>query len=113
MSALLKYKDYSGLLEVDTDENILFGTVIDIDDVITFQAETIEEARQAFQDSVEEYLTFCAELGRNPEKPFSGKLQLRTNPELHRKLFLIAKREGVSINTWIENTLDREVRKAI
>ncbi|MEY2976553.1 MAG: type II toxin-antitoxin system HicB family antitoxin [Prochlorotrichaceae cyanobacterium] len=113
MSALLKYKDYSGLLEVDTDENILFGTVIDIDDVITFQGETIEEARQAFQDSVEEYLTFCAELGRNPEKPFSGKLQLRTNPELHRKLFLIAKREGVSINTWIENTLDREVRKAI
>lgn len=77
MTTLLKYKDYSGSLDVDTEANILFGTVLDINDVITFQGETIEEARQAFQDSVEDYLEFCAELGRAPEKPFSGKIHAK------------------------------------
>lgn len=71
MATLLKYKDYSGVLEADLEANILFGRVIDINDVITFQRETVEEARQAFQDSVEDYLEFCAELGRDPEKPLT------------------------------------------
>lgn len=71
MTTLLKYKDYSGVLEEDLEANILFGRVIDINDVITFQGETVEEARQAFQDSVEDYLEFCNELGRDPEKPLN------------------------------------------
>ena len=71
MATLLKYKDYSGVLEADLEANILFGRVIDINDVITFQGETVEQARQAFQDSVEDYLEFCAELGRDPEKPLT------------------------------------------
>ena len=71
MATLLKYKDYSGVLKADLEANILFGRVIDINDVITFQGETVEEARQAFQDSVEDYLEFCAELGRDPEKPLT------------------------------------------
>jgi len=99
LSPLLKYKNYSGFLDVDTEANILFGTVIDLNDVITFQGKTIEEARQAFQDSVDDYLEFCVELGRAPEKPFSGKIHLRTNPDIHRKVFLAATREGMSINT--------------
>ena len=71
MATLLKYKDYSGVLEADLEANILFGRVIDINDVISFQGETVEQACQAFQDSVEDYLEFCAELGRDPEKPLT------------------------------------------
>ncbi|MGA1626164.1 MAG: toxin-antitoxin system HicB family antitoxin [Prochlorothrix sp.] len=32
------------------------------------------------------YTRTCAEIGRNPEKPFSRKLHLRTNPEIHRRV---------------------------
>ncbi len=113
MPALLKYKDYSGVLEADLEANILFGRVIDINDVITFQGETVEQARQAFQDSVEDYLEFCAELGRDPEKPFSGKLHLRTHPDIHRKVFLAAKREGVSVNAWMEKLLAERLDKVM
>jgi len=113
LSPLLKYKNYSGFLDVDTEANILFGTVIDLNDVITFQGKTIEEARQAFQDSVDDYLEFCAELGRAPEKPFSGKIHLHTNPDIHRKVFLAATREGMSINTWIERTLEKEFERLL
>ena len=98
-------------MEVDTEAKILFGTVIDMTDVITFQGETIESTHQAFKDSIEDYLEFCAELGRDPEKPFSGKLHLRTQPEIHRQIFRVAKRQGVSINTWIEQVLEQALAK--
>jgi predicted HicB family RNase H-like nuclease len=113
VSGTFKYKGYSGILEVDVDADILFGTVVDVNDVITFQGETIEEARQAFQDSVDDYLEWCEELGRDPEKPFSGKIHLRMNPEIHRKLFLVAKRDKTSINAWIEEVLERQVNQSL
>jgi predicted HicB family RNase H-like nuclease len=63
---MLNYKGYTGSLEVDTDAGLIFGRVLDLRDVITFKGETVAEVRQAFQDSVDDYLEFCQELGQEP-----------------------------------------------
>jgi predicted HicB family RNase H-like nuclease len=102
---MFTYKGYTGHLEIDPDAGILFGRVLDIKDVITFQGETIEEARQAFEDSVDDYLEFCVELGQSPDKPFSGKLPFRTTPEIHRQITIAATTQGKSINSWMEDVL--------
>ena len=77
--------------------------------MITFQGECVAELRQALSDSVEDYLEFCAERGEEPEKPFSGNFPLRINPELHRKIYIQARSEGVSLNRWISDTLEKQV----
>ncbi len=66
---MMTYKGYAGTIEVDTEAEILFGRVVGLHDVITFQGETVAEARKAFQDSVDDYLAFCAERGEAPENP--------------------------------------------
>lgn len=66
---MMTYKGYTGSVEVDTEAEILFGRVVDLHDVVTFQGKTVAEARKAFQDSVDDYLAFCAERGEAPEKP--------------------------------------------
>lgn len=68
------YKDYAGQVEVDVEAEILFGRVLDINDVVTFKGKTVAEARQEFQNSVDDYLEFCQELGREPNRSFSGDL---------------------------------------
>ncbi|MEJ7639533.1 MAG: type II toxin-antitoxin system HicB family antitoxin [Singulisphaera sp.] len=68
---MMTYKGYTGSVEVDTEAEILFGRVVGLYDVITFQGETVAQARKAFQDSVDDYLEFCAERGEAPEKPAS------------------------------------------
>ena len=50
-------------MEVDHEAGIIFGRVLDIRDVITFTGTTVTAAKQAFQDSVDDYLEFCQELG--------------------------------------------------
>ncbi len=102
---MMNYKGYAGQIEIDEEANILFGRVLDIRDVITFKGETIAEAKQAFQDSVDDYLDFCRELNQEPDKPFSGKLPFRTTPDHHRKLFLAATKAGKSINAWMDEVL--------
>lgn len=102
---MLTYKSYTAQLEVDIEAGVIFGRVIDIKDVLTFQGNTVEEARQEFHDTIDDYLEWCEELGKEPNKPFSGKLPFRTTPEHHRKIFLAATKSGKSINSWMEEVL--------
>jgi predicted HicB family RNase H-like nuclease len=86
---------------------------IDITDVITFEGTTVDEIRQAFRDSVDDYLEFCQELGKEPDKPFSGRLPFRTTPERHRKIFLAAKLAGKSMNAWMDDTLAEAAERVL
>jgi predicted HicB family RNase H-like nuclease len=101
----MNYKGYTGAVEFDDEANIFHGEVIDTNDVITFQGSTPDEIKQAFRESVDDYLDFCAERNEAPEKPFSGKLVLRMPSELHHKTFVAAKQAGISLNTYIVETL--------
>jgi predicted HicB family RNase H-like nuclease len=110
---MMTYKGYTADIQVDAEAEILFGRVIDIKDVVTFKAKTVEEARQEFHKSVDDYLAFCEELGEEPDKPFSGKLPFRTTPEHHRKIFIAAKKANKSINAWMDEVLSVAADKTI
>ncbi len=52
----MEYKRYEGVYEYDEQAKLFSGRTIIEKDVITFQGNTIEEAEQAFRDSVDDYL---------------------------------------------------------
>jgi len=106
---MMEYKGYIGKVEYDDDASIFHGEVINVRDVITFQGESVQEIRQAFRDSVEDYLEFCAERGEEPEKPFSGTFTVRIPPELHRKIYIQARIAEKSLNSWVSETFERAV----
>lgn len=106
---MMKYKGYTGHVEYDDEARIFHGEVLGIKDVITFQGTTVYEIEQAFKDSVNDYLAFCRERGEEPERPFSGKFNLRIPPELHAKLSLAAQTQGESLNNYITKILKRMV----
>jgi predicted HicB family RNase H-like nuclease len=60
-------------IEFDEQANILHGKVVNIRNVITFQGESVEELKKSFQDSVDDYLEFCAQRNEEPEKPLSHR----------------------------------------
>lgn len=104
---MLSYKGYSGHVEFDSEAGIFHGEVLDLRDVVTFQGLSVEELEQGFRDSVDDYLEFCESLGDKPEKPFSGRLMIRLPSNLHRRVFVRAKREGKSLNQWIAEHLEK------
>ena len=108
---MMEYKGYIGHVEFDDEAEIFHGEVINTRDVITFQGKTVGEIKEAFRDSVEDYLDYCAKLGQEPEKPFTGKFMLRIPPDLHRKIYVAAKQSGESINAWIKEQLTHSVER--
>ena len=102
---MFKYKGYNGKVEFDDEAGLFHGEVMDLRDVITFQGKSVDELQHAFRESVEDYLAFCEERNEEPDKPFSGRLMLRLPPEVHRKMYVGAKKEGKSLNEYITEKL--------
>ena len=107
---MIEYKGYKGQVSFDDEAKIFHGEVFGIRDVITFQGTCVEELEQAFKDSVDDYLDFCESRGEKPEKPFSGKFNLRLEPELHQRVAQQAKEENKSMNQWITETLAHSIK---
>jgi predicted HicB family RNase H-like nuclease len=106
---MMKYKGYTGYVQYDDEAKIFHGDVLGIKDVVTFQGTTVDEIEQAFKDSVDDYLAFCKERGEEPDRPFSGKFNLRIPPDLHAKLSKAAQLRGESLNNYIAKMLQKLV----
>jgi predicted HicB family RNase H-like nuclease len=109
---MMEYKGYLARTEFDDEANIFHGEVINIRDVITFQGQSVDELRQAFADSVEDYLAFCAERGEEPDQPFSGRFTVHLSPEQHRQVILAAERTGKGIEVWAAEALTQAASRA-
>jgi predicted HicB family RNase H-like nuclease len=106
---MMEYRGYIAAVEFDDDAGIFHGEVINLRDVITFEGESVQELRQAFQDSVDDYLAFCSQRGEEPEKPFSGTFTVRVPPQLHRDISRQARLARQSLNSWVSQTLHDRV----
>lgn len=106
----MEYLGYIGKVELDEEAGILHGEVINIRDVITFEGKSVQEIRQAFRESVDDYLEFCAQRNETPEKPFSGKFVVRLPVDLHRKAYIQAKLANKSLNGWVADVLQTVLR---
>jgi len=108
---MLEYKGYVGRVDFDNDSDLFHGEVINTKDVITFQGNTAKQLQKAFKESIDDYLAFCAERGESPERPFSGKFNIRLDPEIHKEAYLAAARAEQSLNTWITQAIIHESRR--
>lgn len=99
------YKGYTAKVTYDEHAELFHGEVIGTQDIITFQSDNAHKLSEEFRKSVDEYLSFCKEMVKAPDKPFSGKLLLRLTPEMHRALFVNAMESHKSLNEFITDKL--------
>lgn len=101
----MTYRGYAARIEYSEADECLIGRIAGINDIITFHGDSVEEIRKVFEESVDFYLESCAKSGREPNKPYSGRLMLRLPPELHARLAVEAQTQGKSLNNFLAEKL--------
>ena len=101
----MTYEGYTARVDFDDAEGIFSGRLLGISDVVGFHADNVPELRAAFEDAVDDYVETCARIGKQPEKPASGKLMLRIPPDVHRAALVAAESAGTSLNQWASKVL--------
>lgn len=107
MKNMLKYKEFLGSVEFSAEDEVFFGKVEGVDDLVTFEATTVEGLKIAFQESVEDYLELCSKKNKSPHKSYKGSFNVRIKPKTHQKAAQTATQMGYSLNQLVEKALDQ------
>lgn len=105
MNSILNYKGYSAVIEYSAEDRVLCGKISGINDLVTFESENADGIEKEFHDAVDDYIEYCKEIGKEPEKEYKGCFNVRISPELHRQLALSALHSKMSLNQTVENAL--------
>ena len=106
---ILEYKGYHTKIEFDSEGCVLRGKIEGINDLIAFECEDMKNVEKEFQDAVDDYLQFCKEVGKEPDKEYKGTFNVRINPELHKKLVYVAMKNGDTLNASVEKAIQKYV----
>lgn len=102
---MLEYKGYHTIVRYNAETGVLRGVIEGINDFVDFQTDTLSEVRSEFYRAVDDYLEFCEEVGKEPEKEYKGTFNVRIKPELHKKLALKALEKDESLNSVVEKAI--------
>lgn len=109
MKDVLTYKNFIGSLHYSSEDNVFYGKVEGIDDLVTFEGKSVKELNNAFKESIQDYLILCKETGKKPLKTFKGSFNVRITLKLHRLAFQKALKRGMSLNKFVNKAIEHEV----
>lgn len=106
MKDKLEYKSFIGSVLFSAEDEVFHGKIEGIDDLVTFEGASVSDLKAAFVEAVEDYLETRAEIGKKPEKSYTGTFNVRIKPELHKKVARKAFKHGYSLNQMVEKALE-------
>ncbi len=107
----LEYKGYTGSIEYSPQDSLLYGKVLGIRGLISYEGETGKHLEEDFKEAVDAYLADCKEGGNPPEKPFKGSFNVRIPPSLHQRAALLAMEAKTSLNNFVAEAIRYRVDK--
>ena len=109
----MTYKGYLGSVNYSDKDHVFFGKIEGINGLVNFEGESVKELTAAFHEAVDDYLAYCEDEGIEPNKSYTGVLNVRLTPAIHRQIAMLALKEGISINAFIKEALEQKVESTM
>ncbi len=107
----LAHAGFTGSFEVSLEDDCLIGRVLFIDDIITYEGETVAELTANFKAAVDRYLAHCKKTGKLANKPYSGTFNVRIGSELHRAAAIAANDATINLNEFVAQAIQSAVNQ--
>ena len=112
MNNTLKYKGFFASVVFSDEDNILFGKLEGIDDLIMFEGSSVSELKKMFKEAVDDYIEICKQTNKPCMKSFKGSFNVRVKPEIHQRASMVAIAKGISLNQLVQKAIEREIEAA-
>ncbi|RYE28857.1 MAG: type II toxin-antitoxin system HicB family antitoxin [Sphingobacteriaceae bacterium] len=101
----LKYQDYTATIAYSADDEVFFGKVVGLNDLLLFEGTSVAELKQAFVEAIDDYLETCKNLGKSPDKTYKGSFNVRVPASLHKRAAIIASQHHITLNDFVKTAL--------
>lgn len=110
MTNFLKYKDYLATINFSPEDEVFYGNIFGINDVIAFEGTSVHEVKDAFHEAVDDYLATCKELNKTPEKSYKGTFNVRVPVNLHKEAVFMAAQKSITLNEFVKAAISYAVK---
>lgn len=107
MNNTMEYKGYVGSVEFSEEDALFYGKVLGIRALISYEGTNAAELVADFHGAVDDYLELCAQSGTEPEKAYKGSFNVRISPELHKQAVIAAISHNMSLNSFVETSIQQ------
>ncbi len=107
MNNTMEYKGYVGSVEFSEEDALFYGKVLGIRALISYEGTNAAELVADFHGAVDDYLELCAQSGTEPEKAYKGSFNVRISPELHKQAAIAAMSHNMSLNSFVETSIQQ------
>jgi len=109
MKDIIQYKEFIGSVHFDSDDEIFYGKIEGVNDLITFEGKSVSEIKESFKEAAEDYIAICKKTGKQIHKSFRGNFNVRITPDLHKKAVTKSQILGISLNKFVQRAIEKEV----
>lgn len=109
MKNLIEYKGYVGSVEFSQEDELFYGKVQGIRDLISYEGTNAAELMEDFHAVIDDYLELCREDSKEPEKAYKGSFNIRVSPELHKKIAIYAMEHDITLNSFVEQSIEKQL----
>lgn len=106
MRNVIEIDGVKAVITYDPEISMFRGEFVGLNGGADFYATDVDGLKREGHTSLKTFLDMCREDGVEPFKRFSGKFMVRISPELHAEIVAAAQASGMSLNQWIEKTLE-------
>jgi len=110
MKNVLYDRDFLAIVCFSEEDDVFYGEIEGIDDLISFEGRSVDELRIAFREAVDDYLELCKMSGKKPIRSYKGSFNVRIDPDLHRKAARKSALLGISLNRFVQAAIEKELR---
>jgi predicted HicB family RNase H-like nuclease len=111
MNDILQYKSYFANVQYSAEDDVFYGQVLGINDLVSFEGTSVKELKDSFYEAVDDYLETCKELNKQPEKMYKGSFNIRISSELHRQAALVSAGKKMTLNDFVRQAIDMAVNR--
>ena len=112
MKDILQYKGYLASVHFSAEDEVFFGKLLGINDLVSFEGTNVNELKQAFHEAVDDYLQTCKELKKDPDKSYKGSFNVRIPSDLHRQAANLSAIKKMTLNDFVRYAIDFTISKS-
>jgi predicted HicB family RNase H-like nuclease len=105
MNDILQYKDYYASVHFSAEDEVFYGKILGINDLVSFEGSSVRELKKSFHEAVEDYLATCEQAGKDPDKTYKGTFNVRIPSDLHKEAAVFAAINNVSLNDFVKTAI--------
>lgn len=112
MKNIISYKDFYATVEFSEDDNLLFGKIEGINDLIMFEGSSVKELKKMFKEAVNEYIKDCMHYKKPLLTKFNGCFKVHLKSKVYQGAVRLAMIKGISLSKLVQKAMKKEIQLA-